>query len=329
VVGGCDKAVPHNSAVPHPERDNKSLIIDADHRGLIRPKNTDDIRYRTLRRFILELKLELGTNLVQLPAWTARRGPDPLFDAYTINDEPYYIARTIDRLIADALGTGHVWLVGLSGVGKSAALRRAVLKSSWQLNHISLGGYEVDGALALFRALAHELAGIAGSDRRLNAHDDFATCCSFVKDLLLSFPSDLTIGNVIEELPVGGVKLTAFVDLVGQFLETLSSDAVLFSRVVFAFSSLHALGDVKPKTREKLQILSIGTWSSTEALQLTNLLATTLKPDLGGEDRDQIVRGANGSPRLIKQLFRMWRNRTDNERRLPDLLALVTAEQAR
>lgn len=326
IVGGCDRAVPHDSAVLSTDRDNKSLIIDADHRSIVKPNDVNDIRYRTLRRFIkvdeaVEERLGDGDSPV-----IARRSADPLFDAYTQADAPFYVTRSIDRLIADALGTGHMWLIGPSGVGKTASLRHAVFQSGWRLHHINLAGYAVESSTGLFRALANELATTAKIERRLGAEVDFGECCAFLKDVLRLFPTDVTVAIVVEELPLSEGSLADFADLVGVFLENLSTDTSLYGRVLFAFSSIAKLELIKAKTREKLQVMNIGTWLTTETLQLVELLTAALRPELTVGEQRQIAMAANGSPRFVKHLFRMWRNDTAGERDLSSLLSLISKE---
>lgn len=330
IVGGCDRVVPHESAVPYVDRErNKSLLIDADHRSIIRPKDVDDIRFRTVRRFLLEREgsASVGNVSAEHENKTATRSPDPLFDAYTPVDSPFYVERQIDRIVMEALGTGHIWLVGASGVGKTAALRRAGYESGWALNHISLGGYVIDTPTKIFNALASELANLCGYADPLGKEADFGACCSYIKTVLRQFSQDDVIATVIEELPVPAEDLGKVVDQAGILVESLSTDPSLNRRAVFAFSSIKSPENVTGKAREKIQLLNIGTWSKADSRKLVDLLANSIRPHLSDEEREKIVECSLGSPRFIKQLFRKWRSMLPDNDNLPVLLAQVRSEQ--
>lgn len=329
VVGGCDRVVPHSSAVPYVNRDNdKSLLIDADHRSIVKPKDCDDIRYTTIRRFLL--KNSDDTKAVESGVREDRRvnlkGPDPLFDAYTPADAVYYVNRNIDSIVGEALGAGHIWLAGESGVGKTATLRRAAYENGWGLNHINLGGYEIADPLKLFHAMAHELASLAAHDEQLDPLADFGHCFSFMRRVLARFPSDKTIANVIEEMPISPDKLGDVANHAATFLEALMGDPSLHGRMAFAFSSLRTPETMGAKAREKIQVLNMGTWLGSETRRLVEMLAAVLKPELSHEDREWISTAANGSPRFVKQVFRKWRNGASGAD-LGQMLAAVRTEQ--
>lgn len=330
IVGGCDRAVPHESAVPYVGRENKALLIDADHRSIIRPRDIDDIRYQTVRRFLLEsvnpCKVSSPASVMPV-AKKPSRAADPLFDAYTPTDDIYYLDRTIDRVVSEALGTGHIWLAGSSGVGKTAVLRRAAYQSGWRLNHINLGGYVISSSIDLFRALAGELSSLLDVTHSQNSGDDFGHCCQNIRSMLLQRPSDTVIANIIEELPVSEDMLEDIAKHAAILIDSLMSDQNLHGRVVFAFSSFKPPKIVSGKIRDKLQMLNMGTWSTYETFQLVELLASALKPELNAEEREKIVIGARGSPRFVKQLFRKWKYQIGPVGPLSELIEKVRLEQ--
>lgn len=330
VVGGCDRTVPHESAVPHLGRENrKSLLIDANHRSIIQPQNQSDIRYTVIKRFLIEAG-EVDTPKASqeiLPQVKPQKAPDPLFDVYAQSDSQFYINRNIDRIVGDTLCVGHIWLSGPSGVGKTTVLRRTAYENGWQLNHLNLGGYRIDNEVDLFRAIAIELSSLIDPTNSVDANCGFRDCCRHIKSILAKLPIDTVYANVIEELPIDTDQLDRMVDQIAIFIETIFNDPSLHGRSVFAFSSLQSPVNVSPKTRDKIQMLQMNTWSIDEISRLVILLASTLKPELSIAEQNSIVLDAQGSPRFVKQLFRKWRNGTTGGLDLTSLLKQVRLEQ--
>lgn len=329
IIGGCDRAVPQASAVPYVDKSLKqALIIDANHRSIIAPDDLSDIRYKTVRRFILEETAPLGPiEGIQDHRGRPRRRADPLFDAYTPDDAPYYIERAIDQVVRESLGNGNVWLLGASGVGKTASLRRAVYQSGWELNHVNLGGYQVHTATELFRAMTREVATIAEFEKLLSTDSDVGQCCTYLKSVLQSFSEDRTIATVVEELPLPPNELIIFIEQVRILLESIAIDQALHGRAVFAFSSLKNPGSLSSRVHERMQFLNLGDWSNLEITQLIELLSITLRPILTEKDKVDIALAAKGSPRFVKRLFRSWRNGTDDKAPLATLLNKLRLEE--
>lgn len=329
IVGGCDRAVPHDSAVPYFDRSQKqALIIEADHRSIIAPVGRSDIRYKTLRRFILEDAFTIKPGEAAQPrAVRQSRRADPLFDAYTPADALYYIERPTDQIVSESLGNGNIWLVGLSGVGKTASLRRAVYQSGWELKHVNLGGYEVRTSTELFRAMTQEIAAIAGFEQPLSEESDVGRCCAHIKSALRVSPEDLTIATVVEELPLPPDELVGFVEKVRILLESIAIDQSLHGRVIFAFSSLEKPSGVSARLHERMQFLNMGEWSDVEIRKLIELLSISLRPALTQQEQTEIVSAAGGSPRFVKRLFRTWRNGTDGAAPLTTLLSRIRLEE--
>jgi pimeloyl-ACP methyl ester carboxylesterase len=346
VLGGCDQAVPHDSALPFFGRDNK-MLINASHRSIVQPDGKDDIRYQTIRHFVLDggakavprffvpiaAPIEVIGSTIQSTLLLPERPADPLFEAYTPRDEPFYIERAFDNILQQNLGFGHIWLTGESGVGKSASLRRAVYRNGWHLNHLSLAGYEVATPLRLFRALCIELASMAGVEDLPSQDREAGELFLFLRHVLRAFPTDLILANVVEEMPLGRGDLAGFAELLAKFLATLAGDPGLYRRVQFALSSLqsidHACTPMSPKTLEQIQFLPAERWSVHDAHRLVELLSSTLKSDLSSETQEKIAMSAAGSPRFIKQIFRHWRNGTSGGQSVDQLIGRVLGEQVR
>lgn len=353
VVGGCDRAVPHDSAVPVHGRDNKSMLINEDHRSIVKPEDCDDIRYQTIRRFLLATKSAPAAAIPSSPPAAAMtpittaspdrvraptptpflRAADPLFEAYTPKEEPFYIARTFDDVLMQSFSASHIWITGASGVGKTSALRRAVYQNGWHLNQVTLAPYEVASATQLFRAMCVEFGSLAGLPEIPPPDAPASDLFQHLKKILRHFPADLTIANIVEEMPVDPGCLVEFADLVAKFLSALVGESDLYGRVQFAFSSLREVHNgsqqPSPKSREYIQMLKIDSWSVRDAERLVELLASTLRPDLNDAEFDALVVAASGSPRFIKHVFRLLRAGACAGASFEDVIERVRQEQAR
>ncbi len=328
ILGGSDRVVPNESAAPYLGRDNRAVLINADHRSIVAPDDVDDIRYKTVKRFLLE-DTAREAKLPVLAAPSVERPADPLFDVYTPKDDPYYLVRSFDNVLSNVLASGHVWLSGESGIGKSAAARRVVYSSGWKLFHINLSGHEIQSAQALVGAVSSEIAAIA--DRTPISKDStFAEQILSTKKALMAARSDKIVAKVIEEMPIKEENLGASVNLIAQFLEHIDADEHLNGQVRFIFSSRKSLsstlGILDSKARERIQFLPVETWTQIDIARLVQLLAPALRPNLTPEEQQYISTASGGSPRFVKMIFRHWRNGTSNSRTIEDLCSRVSKE---
>ncbi len=330
IMGGCDRAVPAESAAPYIGRENRSVIIDANHRSIVAPRDRNDIKYKTVKRF---LKEDSGTQTQQVAPVAAKmfgRPSDPLFDVYTPTNEAFYIQRSFDRTLFEVLAKSHVWLTGDSGIGKSAAARRAVYSGGWKLYHISLSGHEVADAPALFNALCSELWSFTDKSVTSAPGRNFGEQVSLAKLALLDLRCDKVVANVVEEMPVNAELLTQFADIVSEFLDLVDADDRLYGQVRFAFSSRHPItqssASLSSKAREKIQFLPIQTWSDFDIARLVKLLTPMIRPTLTPDEQNKITFASRGSPRFVKMVFRHWRNGTSAESSVEALCAQVGGE---
>lgn len=329
IMGGCDRTVPSESAAPYIGRDNRSVLINADHRSIVAPDDKDDIRYKTVKRFILGESQNLAKENTSPSPFNFERPADPLFDVYTPKSEPYYIARSFDGVLSEVLARGHVWLTGESGIGKSAAARRAVSSGGWRLYHINLSGHEVGDAQALFRALCAELASLADLPFVLPINN-FNDQAAYAKRAIMDLRSDKVTANLIEEMPINPDELGPSAEMISRFLDLIDADDRLYGQVRFVFSSRHpiplSLPGLSSKVREKIQFLPVETWAEHDIVRLVALLTSAVRPSLTLEEQRHIVISSVGSPRFVKMTFRHWRNGTSDNASIAVLCARVGKE---
>jgi hypothetical protein len=327
VVAGDDGLVSPLSARPFIGKDNTSTLIGYNHRSIVEPENERDDRYTVLQQFV---------HGASLGGITAQRGlplaqtPDCLFDIYTVADEPYYLRREYDVMLAKVLESHHAWILGPTGVGKSAALRRAGLLSSRRFIQLTLGGHTPD-ALSLFEAMSVELSDLLDIHTPDVGVDDSAGTITRFRRLLRSAAAFRPLIILVEEIPIPpGPELSKFLHHLLQLLLSIAADPSTHGRIIFAFSSLSdptlSLTDGMGKFREHVQLLKMGLWATPDTRQLVDLIATAIKPHLSDADRSSIAQGARGLPRFVKMVFRRWHNNSADGVPLPQLLDEISTE---
>ena len=336
VVGGADALVEPDSARPFFGHDNVSTLIGHTHRSIVDATSVNDIRYAVLRQFVIggERVDNPPDNFLQgrsADLITGKKTADPLFDLYSAKDAEFYVRRNCDLFLKTGMSTGHVWLVGPSGVGKTAALRHCALSSGWQLSQLMLGSYQGSTALQLLHAICSEIADLTGSNEILSKDTTEAELINRLRRYFRVMPAGVVSTILIEEIPIfPGKELGLFLSLVLKLILSLEADAATAGRIQLAFSSIHEPrgggGLDSPKITEKLQFLSFSDWTDAELIKLVDLLTPILKPELSADEKRQISVAATGSPRFVKLVFRRWRNGTANGLTVPQLLASVRAE---
>jgi Alpha/beta hydrolase family len=321
ILGGQDRCVPRDSACNDPET-RPSMLINADHRNIVSPKDRQDGRYTILTKFLIS-----GSTKGSAPI----RPADPLFEQYKPEHEQYYIQRNFDDGLAKAISAGHIWVCGKSGVGKSAALRRAVHRNQWIVSSIGLSAYEDTSPLGMIRALADELSILATNNPASLPDRSFEAAFQSIRVSLIVLCRDEARAVIVEEIPLGENALPEFLDYLSKIVNTLNGEECIASRLVFAFSSIIDLANVgsiiPDKTRECFQILPDPEWSLHDIRVLVQKLAEWLKMPMSTIKIEQICAAADGRPRFVKQLFRHYRNGSDQGEPLSTLIERVRSEK--
>src|SRR5437660_11761604 len=102
VIGGADTVVTRESACPYIGNDKVDTLIGSSHSDIIAPTGTEDIRFTVLRKFVAAAERSSPANIPE-------RAPDPVFDVYSLQDEPFYVHRPVDAFLRSAMSSGHVW----------------------------------------------------------------------------------------------------------------------------------------------------------------------------------------------------------------------------
>jgi uncharacterized caspase-like protein len=258
--------------------------------------------------------------------------PEPLFEIYKAKDEPFYVERGVDQRILAATSTGHVWISGPSGFGKTTVLRHSVLASGRRLMNLLLGAYQARGPKEVLRAVCVEFAEALSVETQVKGAGVAELVAAFRRLARVLATRDTASTILVEEFPLlAGPPTREFLKLLLQLVLTIEADDVIAGRIHLAFSSINDptrdLGEGVPKLRENFQFFSFSPWSDGELIKLIELLRPIFKPDLRSGDRDAILKAANGSPRYVKMVFRHWKTGQGDQLTLTELLAEISAVQ--
>lgn len=320
ILGGQDRCVSRESACI--EADTiPSMLINANHRNIVAPQDRNDSRYTILTKFLLGTEDRRSAPV---------RPADPLFEQYKPDHEHYYVERRFDHGLASAISAGHIWVCGKSGVGKSAALRRAVYRNRWGLKHINLSAYGDTSPLGMICALADELALLATNLPAALTERSFEAACQSIRTSLVCLCRESVQAIVVEEIPLGENAVPEFLDYLSRLLQLLSGTEHVDDRLILAFSSIVDLSTfgsaISEKTRECIQILADPVWSFDDLRKLACMLAEWLSLSFSLAELEQICVAAKGRPRFIKQLFRIYRNGCAQGETLATLIERVRSE---
>ncbi|MEG3093396.1 alpha/beta fold hydrolase [Sphingomonas sp. PB1R3] len=311
ILGGSDRVVPHHSGSPYKGIDAASLLIEADHRSIVSPVDINDIRYLAVSNFLISGTKSNSTRQGSLKQANPLLG-DPLFDIYTPAHEQFYYSRDFDSVLADVLISSHVWVTGRSGCGKSASLRRAVSLSGWRLIHINLATHEAAGADDMVEALTEELLNIRDGGQSMEIAIGAANRLRRLKLAIEVQATDEVVGIVVEEIPLPPAELSKFLKHIATVVELLGSESERPQQARLLLSSIHAIDDpsnsISSKAREMVQLIPVSPWTTTQMLGLGTVIRAASDNVISDEALERIVTAADGSPRMMKAVFRKFRN---------------------
>lgn len=326
VVGGTDAVVPAEGSKLYPGQ-TFHMLIGHDHRTIVQASSLTDLRYTALSSFV---NLPGRSPVVHGPPLVARK-PNPLFDTYSVADEPFYVERPLDAAVTAAMGEGHVWVHGGSGLGKTAATVRSGLLSGWSVQPVLLASYQDKSAVGMFRAACIEICERATVTPPANTVHDGGELVQYYRKAFTALSGSQGVILFVDELPLGpGPDLAGFLDLTLQLSSAIAMDPKLSGRVNLAFATLcnptESLPASGPKIRERFQFVVADHWQADELGTLVKILSGVVRPQLEFDDQSLIVEDAGGSPRFVKLLFKRWKFRTDGGKELALLLRETATE---
>lgn len=330
VIGGLDAVVAKESGA-WSQGGNHQTIIGHGHRTIVKPKGADDTSFKLLQSFVHKIsapqEVVLPLSLVP-PINEASINVDPLFDIYTPGVEPYYEVRDTDLALASATSGAHVWVSGLSGVGKTAALKRLADLSNWRLEHVILSSYQNRSANALIAAICNQLYERFGfPDIVVPSNTDTTTILNHLEQIYVAVPQNTVLAIFVEEIPISpGPEYAEFLEMVYHII-LACKDLRGQRKVVWMFSSINDPNDhINSQLRhfrERMQFIKIERWSDQEIRRLIAKIKRSRSIKISTDNVRKLVGQAEGIPRFVKMVLRRSRNEVGRRSTFEELLQSV------
>lgn len=254
-------------------------------------KIEDSIKIDELHKLFVPKKVNSHIN---------KKVSDILFNNYSLKCEPFYLQRNIDIEFIKALEFCNVWLFGESGFGKTALINRNLLKNSLDYCICDLSPIKVTEKDDVLNEILLNLEEKFECNRDAKETNILKQICK----ILSAKASNRTI-IVIDELSVSNITILkdiaeSFIQLVVHFNNQVSDDELRF--VVSTILDPKKIIENKSKASQQFQYMSCDDWDKYLP-QLFDIVSKSLSMDLA-DSRDNIIRSAGDSPRVMKNIFR-------------------------
>ena len=317
VAGGQDRVVGLDSAGPIFDSKSIKLVSSCNHLSLIRPNKKEDLSYIILRDLIIDVRKPSSVDIHDLAVarsssttitrQTPLRASNrlALFSVYSKGCEPYYLFRQVDQLLEDHLTSSNIWVSGPSGVGKTAAITRQLIRGGNSFHYVNLAPYAGMKTAQLLRAIYEQLC------ERFNIEpESLGTVADSIRLISTTLQKSLfpNFTLFIEEIPSSDLsQLTEFIDCLNSLI-ILHTSQPFQSETYFIFSSIYdpqqTIRDNRLKLRERVNFVQLEPWDQDDLLQLVNMIGDALSLSLNSDEVSAAVDAALGSPRFIKMLLR-------------------------
>jgi nucleoside phosphorylase len=228
-----------------------------------------------------------------------------LFEIYEERFEIAYLQRHIDQKIRDSLIDCGLWVWGLSGTGKTNAIRRVIFLENKKCLSIDLSTSVGDSMDEIFAALYHEIAEKLSAQPISGQHLQSYWVRQIEKIIESHAPNGTYI--YIDEIPLAeSVEFQKFVDGMAAIIISLSNRKIKTTK--FIFSSIdNAKSHLKPfqgKVHQHIRFIELDRWTEDEIKELLDLLLPLLNFKLKKSEKQKIIVAVNGCPRRLKKTLR-------------------------
>jgi hypothetical protein len=203
----------------------------------------------------------------------------------------------------------NIWLFGKSGVGKTAALMRALSRVG-NYRIVSLGHYAGSNVHQLYCAFYESI--LLENEKRVAVETmDWPDLANLVVGELGKLARNGTAAILIEEMPLSDPSELR--EFFSRFCQILSLAAHRFSdhRLTFAFSSI---ADPRAgfagggRIAEMLKVKELFGWGDSYTSKLWDIILASAELRLSVDQKGSLLAAADGSPRFIKLFFRNYLN---------------------
>lgn len=305
----------------------RRVLPKTDHSSIVKPSSHSHDSHEFLIDLVVRLKIPAAicVNPTAQPEMAATSSQlDPLFDVYETRFERFYLGRDIDNSLPDHAALRSIWLSGVSGTGKTCALKRYIAGQQGRHIHLCLSQHG-DGATRedLLREFAETFAQI---DETSNVDPTYHSICAHLSKLNMN-KVIIYVDEVSADTSAGRELLRLLIDILIAWKQ--HSDG---RQLIFAVSSLTYpdFGDLPHggKVYELFSFLDSPRWDDREIDALHRLITLelpqlTLTPD----ELLRVVTKTGGSPRYLKAFFRNLQFAELNKARDVEMALLRTSQQ--
>ena len=294
------------------------LLYGTDHSTCVKPTDLTHVSHQFLVTAISDIFPEaIAHELTTSSERTSTFSGDPystspaLFEVYSLDNEPYYIERDTDELSGRLLGSYSLWVHGISGVGKTATIRRLTITKNLNAVHIYIGAMVslAEGHVALLRELYYSIA---------TRFSQSCKECTSAKQIILEIVSILHANSngmqvvlVIDEVPVEedhipeiatfALALNSIIVSYGEF----PGNAGIRIIVTSLLSPQAYIPQDMGRISEHIHFVEFNRWTDDEILKLIKVIAEAEKLRLQtAEEIELLLQYCHGNPRFVKTFYK-------------------------
>lgn len=316
-----------DAVIPEPDhllgaRGHRRTLLLRNHNDIVQPTSNRDMVFEILRSFLSGADHNNNSEFLS--------AADPLFTVYAPRHEKFYVSRDVDLRVYDAMARGCAWVLGESGIGKTACTRRAAYKAGWRIRNVLLGGLaDVTAEKLIFATFEelHEQIGAEDIPRPGNVRE----AVNGIRALLRNDIGPSVAAYLFDELPLSdNIVAEEFVHLMMDLTSLVENDPLLAGRVVVTFSSIYppaVRGADTSKFWERFRPVMIGRWHQDDISRLIDNISGALSLNFTEVEKGVILQVSNGSPRVAKKILGRWHFADPQRRDLSRLASEVQMEE--
>ena len=230
-----------------------------------------------------------------------------LFFRYDNDCEAYYLDRKVDHEIENALKVKGCWVSGETGIGKSVALTRVLMKNGKNMLLVDLSCCGDNPLYDLFKTIYEMLCEkINEKPEVMYTFNDYVQAIS---KLICKHFKDEEFYFFIEEIPISQDDVSKFHSFVKMFCAFVIQNTFQANNadVRFILSSLRSpqdcIADYQDKVKSYIKFIEMGNWTPEECINLTENLVKILGFRWGDVNIEDFIE-RYPTPRKIKDTLK-------------------------
>lgn len=249
-----------------------------------------------------------------------------LFDIYDPDCSEYYLERSVDDNVKNALSMYSLWLSGPSGCGKTSAIRHYLYNHGCRPIEVCLascqGKLDMDSLISEIAATAYQRYGA----ERISSKASLPA----LTDFLAQHAKQSPIVLYLDEVPISSSDakaIAAFSTVISTLLDTikhLTGKAEVRIVVSSIAAPTSAMGN-PGKFAEQILPVHMSSWSRDELGRLLDKVLKYLSlENFDDDEKSKLLDASNGSPRFLKMYLK---NRFVLPKKPSSLILTMTMEQ--